>query len=75
LFSKVEEFMDGRRKKKREEKIKEKEEEIKKEKSAKADYQAQFSDIKRQLANITRNEWESLPDAPDLVKRTKKQRE
>jgi len=39
--------MDGRRKKKRDEKIKEKEEEIKKEKSAKADYEAKFSDIKR----------------------------
>ncbi len=70
LFNKVEEFMDGRRKKKREEKVKQKEEEIKNDK--KADYQAQFSDIKRQLANISRTEWESLPDAPDLVKRTKK---
>jgi pre-mRNA-processing factor 6 len=72
LFNRVDEFMDGRRKKKREEKMKKQEEEIKKEKSAKADYQAQFSDIKRQLAGVSRNEWESLPDAPDLVKRTKK---
>ena len=61
--------MDGRRKKKREEKVKQQEEEIKKEK---ADYQAQFSDLKRHLASVSRNEWEALPDAPDLVKRTKK---
>lgn len=65
--------MDGRRKKKREEKVKQQEEEIKKEKSSnKADYQAQFSDLKRHLASVSRNEWEALPDAPDLVKRTKK---
>ena len=64
--------MDGRRKKKREEKVKLQEEEIKKEKSSKADYQAQFSDLKRHLASVSRNEWEALPDAPDLVKRTKK---
>lgn len=38
VFSKVEEFMDGRRKRKREEKVKKVEEEIKKEKQAKADY-------------------------------------
>jgi hypothetical protein len=64
--------MDGRRKKKREEKVKQQEEEIKKEKANKADYQAQFSDLKRHLASVSRNEWEALPDAPDLVKRTKK---
>ena len=64
--------MDGRRKKKREEKVKQQEEEIKKEKSSKSDYQAQFSDLKRHLASVSRNEWEALPDAPDLVKRTKK---
>ena len=74
-FMKVEDFMEGRRKKKREEKLLKQEEEIKKEKMSKLDYQAQFADIKRSLANISRNEWESLPDAPDLVKKTKKQRE
>ena len=37
--------------------------------------QAQFADLKRHLAAVSRAEWESLPDAADLVKRSKKQRE
>ena len=41
----------------------------------KKDIQAQFADVKRQLVNVSRGEWEALPDAPDLVKKTKKQRE
>ena len=70
VFTRVEEFMDGRRKRKREEKLKEQEEKISK--TAKVDYQAQFQDLKRQLAGISRVEWESLPDSQDLVKKTKK---
>jgi len=42
VFSKVDEFMDSRRKKKREEKLKETEDKLLKEKQAKPDYQAQF---------------------------------
>ena len=75
VFNKVDEFMDNRRKKKREEKLKEIEAKINKEKAAKQDLTSQFSDLKKQLASVSRNEWESLPDAPDLVKRTLKQRE
>jgi pre-mRNA-processing factor 6 len=75
VFNKVDEFMDGRRKKKREEKVKQVQEELKKDKQKTADYQAQFADLKKQLASISRNEWESLPDAPDLVKLSKRQRE
>jgi pre-mRNA-processing factor 6 len=76
-FSKVEEFMDGRRKRRREDKLKQIEEEIKKDSGTlkKGDYQAHFADLKKQLSNVSRNEWESLPDAPDLVKLSQKQRE
>ena len=63
--------MDGRRKKKREEKFKEQEKKLEKDKK---DIQTQFSDLKRQLVNVSRIEWEALPDAPDLVKRTKRQK-
>lgn len=70
MFSKVDEFMDTRRKKKREEKLKELEAKISKEKAAKQDLTNQFKDLKGQLAGVSRAEWESLPDAPDLVKRT-----
>lgn len=46
-FSKVEEFMDGRRKKKRDEKMSDIESKLLKEKQSKLDYQAQFVDLKR----------------------------
>ena len=67
--------MDGRRKRKRDEKSKQIEEEIKNDKLKKGDYQAHFADLKKQLAHVSRNEWESLPDAADLVKLSQKQRE
>lgn len=63
--------MDQRRVKKREEKYKEHEKKVEKDHK---DIQSQFSDLKRHLVNITRNDWEALPDAPDLVKKTKRQR-
>lgn len=48
VFDKVEEFMDGRRKRKREDKLKEIESELlNKEKKMKLDYQTQFQDVKR----------------------------
>lgn len=31
--------------------------------------------MKKHLKEVSRAEWEALPDAPDLVKRSKKQRE
>ncbi len=64
--------MDSRRKKKREEKLKELEAKINKEKTTKTDLTNQFKDLKGHLAGVSRAEWESLPDAPDLVKRSLK---
>ena len=64
--------MEGRRKKKWEEKSKQIQEEIKNDKLKKGDYQTHFADLKKQLAHVSRNEWESLPDAADLVKMTQK---
>jgi hypothetical protein len=32
------------------------------------DYKAGFVDAKKRLADVSREEWESLPLAPDLVK-------
>ena len=49
------------------------EEKLSKEKQS--DIQAQFSDLKKHLSGVSRAEWEALPDARDLVKRSKKQRE
>jgi pre-mRNA-processing factor 6 len=69
VFGKIEDYIDGRRRKKREEKVVEK---MKEDEKAKKDYQAQFADLKKQLVNVSREEWESLPDAPDLVKLSKR---
>ena len=69
VFDKVEEYMDQRRRNKREQKYKEHQEKLHKEQK---DIQSQFSDVKKSLAGISRIEWEALPDAPDLVKRTKR---
>lgn len=46
IFARIDEFMDSRRKKKREEKFKEQEKKLEKEKG-KSDIQSQFVDLKR----------------------------
>jgi len=70
-FAKVEDYLDGRRKKKREEKAKELN---LKYASEKVDYTAKFSDLKTILKDVSREQWEALPDAQDLVKQNKKKR-
>ena len=71
VFEKVEDYIDGRRRRKREEKFQEHQDKLLKQQS---DIRAQFQDLKRNLASVSREDWEVLPEAPDLVKKTKKQR-
>ena len=35
---------------------------------------AKFVDAKKRLADVTREDWEALPDAQDLVKQNKKRK-
>jgi hypothetical protein len=35
---------------------------------------AKFVDVKKRLADVSREDWESLPDAQDLVKLNKKRK-
>jgi hypothetical protein len=39
-----------------------------------ADIKNKFIDVKRKLADVSREEWEALPDAQDLVKQNKKRK-
>jgi len=39
-----------------------------------ADIKSKFKDVKRKLADVSREEWEALPDAQDLVKQNKKRK-
>lgn len=35
---------------------------------------AKFVDVKKRLADVSREDWEALPDAQDLVKQNKKRK-
>ena len=72
ILEQVEIYLDGRRSQKREQNMKK---ELEKANDSAPKYQEQFADIKRQLANVSREEWESIPDNPYIGgKRTKAQR-
>ncbi|KYN98740.1 putative pre-mRNA-processing factor 6 [Plasmodium gaboni] len=58
IYDKIDSLMDIRRKSRRENKLKE---EISKMRAKKPTIQQQFSDLKKNLANVTVEEWESIP--------------
>ena len=67
----MEDYIDGRRKKKREEKARELSLKYAKEKT---DVTSNFVDAKKRLADVTLEDWLSLPEAQDLVKMKRKKR-
>ena len=72
IYSAVDEHMDGRRKRRREEKLKKSMEELRKTKPRIAD---QFADLKKELAVVTAAEWDAVPEIGDTsVKHRKKER-
>lgn len=72
IWDQVEAKMDERRKKRREEAERKQEEEYRR---LKPKVQAQFSDLKRGLEEVTTDEWANLPEVGDLTrKRGKKSR-
>ena len=68
---KVEDYIDGRRRKKREEKARELSLKYTQEHQ---DVSSKFTDAKRKLADVSLEEWETLPDSQDLVKFSRKKR-
>ncbi|SOV77956.1 pre-mRNA-processing factor 6, putative [Plasmodium sp. gorilla clade G3] len=58
IYDKIDSLMDIRRKSRRENKLKE---EISKMRATKPTIKEQFSDLKKNLANVTVEEWESIP--------------
>jgi pre-mRNA-processing factor 6 len=69
ILENIEKYMDGRRGETRK-KIMEKE--LIKIKDEAPKYQEAFADLKRQLANVSREEWESIPDNVDRSNTRKK---
>lgn len=59
ILENVEKYLDGRRSSKRQKIMEQEIEKIEKETPK---HQEQFADLKRQLANVSRAEWESIPD-------------
>ena len=70
-FAKVEDYIDGRRRKKREEKARELSLKYAKEQT---DVTSKFTDAKKRLADVSLEDWLSLPEAQDLVKMNRKKR-
>ncbi|KAL8271947.1 hypothetical protein Esti_004071 [Eimeria stiedai] len=72
VYESIDHRMDGRRKSRREARLKE---EIAKIRAEKPTIHQQFADLKKGLATVTREEWESIPDIGDytLKRRQKKQ--
>ena len=70
-FAKVEDYIDGRRRQKREDKAREL---SLKYTQKNQDVSSRFTDAKRKLADISQEEWEQLPDSQDLVKYNRKKR-
>ena len=67
----MEDYIDGRRRKKREEKARELSLKYAKENT---DVASKFSDAKKRLADVSLEDWLSLPEAQDLVKMNRKKR-
>ena len=70
-LAKVEEYIDGRRRQQREQKAKELNKRYEEEHT---DISSKFKREKRDLASISIEEWECLPESLDLVKMNKKKR-
>lgn len=67
--------MDGKWTKKREQKFNEKAQKQKEDKLNKLDFKGQFSDVKETMKTMSREDWETLPDAIDGVKNSRKKRQ
>lgn len=70
-FEKVERYLDGRRSEKRKENM---EKELDKIQKDAPKYQEQFADLKDQLKNVTRDEWEGIPEEVERSTRKKAER-
>jgi len=68
-YDKVDKYMDERRNKAREKRI---EEEMEKAKKAKPPISHIFASCKKDLATVSRSEWESLPEAQNYIVKRKK---
>ena len=78
LYSEVDRYMDGRRKSRRDQKLKER---IEKFRNERPTISQQFSDLRKDLGNLSRgkfiqfnlDEWESIPEVNDYTVKKKKQ--
>ena len=70
-YAGVETYMNGRRARKTEEKAQQLKKTFVDDTS---DIKSKFIDVKRKLADVSREEWEALPEAQDLVKQNKKRK-
>ena len=73
-FAKIEEYIDGKHTKKREEKQEFKRVQKIKQNLDKGEFKRDFGHLKDSMKDMSREDWESLPDAPDLVKISRKRR-
>ncbi|XP_046863113.1 pre-mRNA-processing factor 6-like [Xenia sp. Carnegie-2017] len=69
IYEAIDKRMDGRRKERREKKFKEVVEKYRQERPK---IQQQFSDLKRKLSDVTKDDWDSIPEVGDA--RNRKQR-
>ncbi len=70
-YAKVDDYLMGRRHKKQQQKVEELNRVYAQDQ---VNIKSKFVDAKRKLADVSREDWESLPDAMDLVKQNKKRR-
>ena len=70
----IEQYLEGRKTKKREAKAETKLNDRIKERLDATDFKKQFQPFKDKLKEVSLEQWESLPDAPDLVKISRKRR-
>ncbi len=69
IWNTIDNKMDSRRKRRREERL---QEEMKKYRQTRPKIQQMFADVKRDLSNVTPDEWENLPDNADFTRKHKK---
>eukprot|EP00884_Botryococcus_braunii_P009418 jgi/Botrbrau1/18478/Bobra.0072s0060.1 len=69
VWEKIDEYMDSRRRDRREKRL---EEELKKYRTENPKITEQFADLKRKLAEIAESEWEAIPDIGDYTIKHKK---
>ncbi|XP_026191354.1 pre-mRNA-processing factor 6 [Cyclospora cayetanensis] len=72
VYESIDQRMDGRRKSRREARLKE---EIAKLRAEKPTIHQQFADLKKGLATVTQEEWESIPDIGDYTLKRKQKKQ